>query len=151
MSDIKLEVMRARGAGGQVDTIINDLTHHLNDIPSSTSTKPNLPYVSRTYLLESQSPCKTNGANIRLVQILRWRLPFADQVFEYYRTGVVHSKSCVPASSTANSRERWRNVVIPEEILYEVLTVVKKSEHTISHRCVDTIPLFTLFISQPSH
>lgn len=37
MSDIKLEVMRARGAGGQVIIIINDLTHRSNDVNKTES------------------------------------------------------------------------------------------------------------------
>ena len=47
MDDIKLEVMRARGAGGQVTKHLYLLTYLLT--PQSTLTKQNQPFVSPTY------------------------------------------------------------------------------------------------------
>lgn len=41
MNDIKLEVMRARGAGGQASIFTNGLAYHPDHILSSMSTKPN--------------------------------------------------------------------------------------------------------------
>ena len=65
MDEIKLEVMRARGAGGQVraHSILQGST--LTGI-DSTSTKPNQQSDSPTSRLVSLSLCKTSAVNIRI-------------------------------------------------------------------------------------
>lgn len=64
MEDVKIEVMRSKGAGGQVRVLPSDTTVYLM-LPSSMSTKPNLPFDSRTSPLVLLSLCKMSVVNIQ--------------------------------------------------------------------------------------
>lgn len=64
MEDVKLEVMRSKGAGGQVCTPFDNVDAPLI-FAFSTSTKLNLPYDLHTYQLVSLSRCRMSEVNIR--------------------------------------------------------------------------------------
>jgi hypothetical protein len=66
MDEIKLEVMRSRGAGGQVRQLFVEV-ESCSDKWKSTSTKLNLPSDSLICPPASLSLCKTNVVNTRFV------------------------------------------------------------------------------------